>query len=224
MACCAIALASLFAGGEASAKAPPGFWEKSLRSFKAQDEKDRTKGGVVFVGSSSIRGWHLPSAFPTLQAANRGLGGAQIDDVLGFTEQLVLRREPKVVVFYAGENDLGAGATPERVLGDYRAFVGLVHARLPKTQILFISIKPSPVLRGVWHRARESNRLVEEFTASDARLRYIDVASAMLSESGKPRRELFVDDGLHMNAAGYRLWRRIVAPVVQAALAAPAAP
>lgn len=215
-----IALTSL-AAGDASAKAPPGFWEKSLRSFKAQDEKDRTKGGVVFVGSSSIRGWHLPSAFPSLHAANRGLGGAQIDDVVGFTEQLVLRREPKVVVFYAGENDLGAGATPDRVVGDYRAFVGLVHARLPKTQILFISIKPSPVLRSVWNRARESNRLVEEFTATDPRLRYIDVATAMLSESGKPRRELFVEDGLHMNAAGYRLWRKIVAPVVQAALSTP---
>ena len=77
------------------------------------------------------------------------------------------------------------------------------------------------MLRSVWNRARESNRLVEEFTATDPRLRYIDVATAMLSESGKPRRELFVEDGLHMNAAGYRLWRKIVAPVVQAALSTP---
>lgn len=215
------AFASLALAPAANAKAPPGFWEKSLRSFKAYDAKSPTKGGVVFVGSSSIRRWSLTRAFPALPAVNRGLGGAHIDDVIGFVEPLVLSRAPKVVVFYAGENDIGAGATPERVLADYRTFVGLVHARLPKTTIVFLSIKPSPVLRHAWARARESNRLVEEFSASDARLRYVDVASPMLGPNGKPRRELFVKDGLHMNDAGYRLWNERVAPVVQAALTEP---
>lgn len=206
---------------EASAKTPVGFWEKSLRAFRSYDAKNPTKGGVVFVGSSSIRRWSIARAFPSLPAVNRGLGGAHIDDVIGYVELLVLSRAPKVIVFYAGENDIGAGATPERILDDYRTFAGLVHARLPATTIVFLSIKPSPVLRHAWPRAREANRLVEAFSASDARLRYVDVASPMLGPTGKPRRELFVKDGLHMNDAGYRLWNELVTPVVQAAFTAP---
>lgn len=205
---------------DACAKAPPGFWEKSFRLWEGQDKKHPpARGGVVFVGSSSIRLWPTAASFPSLAALNRGLGGAQIDDVVQFTERLVLAYEPKVVVFYAGENDIGAGAAPDRVLADYRTFVGLVQARLPETRIVFISIKPSVALRALWHRAQEANRLVAIYSATDQHLRYIDVSTAMLSPAGKPRPELFVDDGLHMNAAGYRLWTRIVTPVIEAALA-----
>lgn len=34
----------------------------------------------------------------------------------------------------------------------------------------------------------------------------------MLDAAGQPRDELFIDDRLHMNAAGYALWRGIIAP------------
>lgn len=215
-----VALAVLGGARDARAKAPAGFWEKSLRSFAKQDKKsDASKHGVLFVGSSSIRLWQTAASFPALPTVNRGLGGAHIDDVISLAERLVFPREPKVVVFYAGENDIGAGAAPEEVLADYRTFVTLVHARLPETKVLFLSIKPSVALRHVWPRAKETNRLVSELCSTDPRLLFVDVATPMLSAAGKPRAELFTEDGLHMNAAGYRVWNAIVAPIVQAAFA-----
>lgn len=218
-------LSLLFALGispNASGRAPDGFWDKLLQSFATQDKANATgKGGVVFVGSSSIRLWPIARSFPGLRAVNRGLGGARIDDVNHYVERLVLPYEPKVVVFYAGENDLGGGATPERVLSDYRAFVGLVQARLPAARIVFISIKPSPVLRSHWPKVREANRLIGQFCEGDKRLRFVDVTTAMIGAAGRPRDDLFNDDGLHMNAEGYRLWTRIVTPVVEAALSEP---
>lgn len=219
-ACLVILGALLCVPRAAEGRQPDGFWDKSFRSWAAQDKKrPPAKGGVVFVGSSSIRMWPTASSFRRLAILNRGLGGAHIDDIQRFVDRLVLAYEPKVVVFYAGENDIGAGATPGRVLRDYRTFVGQVHARLPQTRIVFLSIKPSVLLRRAWPRAREANRLVEEFCATDPRLRYVDVATPMLGPSGRPRRELFRDDGLHMNERGYELWTRIVAPVVEQELA-----
>ena len=223
VACGALALACALAiGSNAAARQPDGFWQGSFRSWAAEDKKDTPpKGAIVFVGSSSIRLWPIARSFPVLPARNRGLGGAQIDDVNHFVEPLVLKYEPKVVVFYAGENDIGAGAAPERILDEYRSFVGLVHAKLPSTRIVFISIKPSPVLQARWSRAKEANRRVEQFCATDKRLRYVDVATSMLGPNAKPRGELFTDDGLHMNASGYRLWTRILTPVVESAFAEP---
>lgn len=221
-ACLLSATALLSVSPAASARQPAGFWQKSFRSWEAHDRKHPPpKGGVVFVGSSSIRMWPTAASFPRLPALNRGLGGAHIDDVEHFVERLVLSYEPKVVVFYAGENDIGAGATPERVLTDFRGFVTLVRDELPQTHIVFISIKPSVVLRHLWSKVQEANRLIEELCAGDARLLYLDVASHMLDAKGKPRRELFLDDGLHMNANGYRIWTQVVAPAVESALAQP---
>lgn len=206
---------------EASALAPGGFWEKSFRAWSAQDRKSSAKGGVLFVGSSSIRLWPLASSFPSLPTVNRGLSGSHVDDVLHFADKLVFPYEPKVVVVYAGENDIGAGAAPTRVFDEYRTFVKLVRARLPETRVVLLSIKPSVIHRPLWGEMREANRLIEEFAATDPMLRYVDVATSMLGPTGGPRRELFQEDGLHLNAAGYALWTKLVAPVIEAALAPP---
>ena len=215
-----VALTVLGGAGDVGARAPAGFWQKSLLGFAKQDKKrDAPKHGVVFVGSSSIRLWKTATSFPTLPTVNRGLGGARIDDMIGLADRLVFPREPKVIVFYAGENDIGAGATPQQVLADYRTFVRLVRARLPNVTMLYLSIKPSLALRHAWPRAKEANRLIAGLCEADPTLLYVDVATPMLSATGKPRPELFRKDGLHMNEAGYRVWNGVVAPVVQAAFA-----
>jgi lysophospholipase L1-like esterase len=103
------------------------------------------------------------------------------------------------------------------VLSDFRAFVRKIHAELPETRVLFIAIKPS-VAR--WHladRIREANQLVESFTRGDDRLGYIDVFTPMLGPDGRPRAELLVGDGLHLNDEGYKLWTSLVRPHLAAA-------
>jgi lysophospholipase L1-like esterase len=130
----------------------------------------------------------------------------------------VLPYEPRVIVFYAGDNDIAAGASPEIVLFDFHTFVELVHDKLSDTRILFLSIKPSPVRHELWGRMQEANRLIESLCSGDYRLRYVDVATAMLDAEGNPRRELFLEDGLHMNTLGYRLWTEVVSPVVEQSL------
>lgn len=205
---------------EAGFRQPKGFWDKSFRAWAAQDKRrPPAKGGVLFVGSSSIRLWPTSTAFYWVKSINRGLGGAHLYDIHKFMDVLVFQYEPRVIVFYAGENDIGAGSEPERILAGYRTFVERVHARLPETRIIYLSIKPSVLLRTSWPRAEEANRLVKEFGATDTRLRYVDVATPMLGPNGRPRRELFREDGLHMNAEGYRIWSSVVGPVVEHALA-----
>lgn len=201
----------------AATAAPADQWADAMAAFDRKDrEKPLPPGGIVFVGSSSIGGWDLERFFPGLPVINRGFGGSQIIDSVNHADLLVIRHTPRVVVFYAGDNDLAAGKTPEEVSRDYRAFVAKVHASTPQTRILFIGIKPS-IDR--WHligNVRKANDLIRTFSESDDRLGFVDVDGPMLGWDGKPRRELLKEDGLHLTEKGYELWTMLVRPFLDA--------
>jgi lysophospholipase L1-like esterase len=107
---------------------------------------------------------------------------------------------------------VAAGKTPERVREDFQAFVKAVHAPLPRTRILFIAIKPSVQRWKLFETQRKANALIEAYCKQDERLTYLDVVKPMLGADGKPRPELFVKDGLHLNADGYQLWNSLLKP------------
>jgi len=188
-------------------------WEPKIRQFEEQDKKEMPPaGGILFVGSSSIVGWKVDECFPGLPVINRGFGGSQIADSVHFADRIVLPYRPKIVVLYAGDNDVAAGKSPERALRDYRQFVAEVHAGLPETRIVFVAIKPSIRRWNLVDKMREANRLIRAAAEKDKRLVYVDVDGPMIGDDGKPRPELFKSDGLHLNAQGYKLWSALVLP------------
>lgn len=212
----ALTVCALAAAGESVPQAQTDRWAKEMAAFDQADEKGGpAPGGVVFVGSSSIRLWDLPRWFPGLPVTNRGFGGSEIADAVRHADRLVIRHAPRVVIFYAGDNDLANGKTPETVAADYRAFVARVHAALPETRIAFIGIKPSVQRWGLIERVREANRLVRAFAAGNDRLGFVDVDGPMLGWDERPRPELLAADGLHLSDEGYALWTTLVMPFVK---------
>ena len=145
-----------------------------------------------------------------LPAVNRGFGGSQAFQAVFYADQLVNADKPSRVVFYEGDNDIYTGKSPEAFLEECRKFTAKVHAALPKTRIYFLSIKPSPSRAGKLETYKRANALLQAYTATDPRLAYIDVASAMYDQSGQIRRDIFGPDLLHMNAAGYAIWTDII--------------
>jgi lysophospholipase L1-like esterase len=208
--------AALLLGAVRPVFVPQDKWAKEMTAFDEQDKKDPAIGGIVFVGSSSIRLWDLEKSFPEMAALNRGFGGSEIPDSVNHVDLLVIRHKPRTVIFYAGDNDIATGHTPQQVFSDYKSFVGKVHAALPQTRIAFIGIKPSIQRWALIDKIRAANALVREFAASDDRLGYIDVDGPMLGWDEKPRKDLFVQDGLHMTPKGYELWTVLVRPFLAA--------
>jgi len=192
-------------------------FEPEIQKLEAADRASPPRAGeVVFVGSSSIRMWQtLEADFPGLAVVNRGFGGSELSDAVQFADRIVVPHKPRVVVLYAGDNDLEAGKTPAQVFKDFQSFVELIHRRLPVARIVFISIKPSVARVKIMDKARETNRLVRDYTRGNDKLDYVDVFTPMLDASGQPRPELFLEDGLHMNAKGYAIWRDLIRPVIQ---------
>jgi lysophospholipase L1-like esterase len=189
-----------------------GPFEDEIESFEASDKIDPpAKGGIVFVGSSSIRLWpNLATDFPGVNVVQRGFGGSELWQVVNYAPRIVLPYSPARIVLYAGDNDLAAGRSPEQILNDYQNFVALVHRALPTTRIAFVSIKPSGARWALVDKIRRANRLVREYSSSDPTLTYIDVFAPMLRDDGLPRRELFAADSLHLNPIGYALWRNLL--------------
>jgi lysophospholipase L1-like esterase len=192
-------------------------WDAAFSAFAADDASHpHPAGGVLFVGSSSIRLWNdLEDQFKDLPVViKRGFGGSQLSDCVKNLNRLVVRYRPRTVLVYAGDNDLAAGTTPDEVLRRFDAFVDGVHRELPDTEIAYISIKPSPLRIGLLRQIRETNALIRDYTAGHRNVAFIDVYTPMLDASGQPRRELFRADALHLNADGYALWKRVIAPHV----------
>lgn len=189
-------------------------WRSSLEAFAAADlQRTPEAGGVVFVGSSSIRLWNdLETSFSDHPVViKRGFGGSRLVDCVNLVNRLVLPYRPRMVVVYAGENDLAEGAAPQQVLERFTAFVRLIKAELPESRIAFVSIKPSPLRAGLMPAVQQTNALIQAYSQTEPRLDFIDVYSHMLDASGQPRDELFSRDRLHLNAQGYDLWREIIA-------------
>lgn len=197
-----------------AATAAPERWAKEIDALTVSDATNPPPaGGVVFVGSSSIRLWKtLAEDFPGVTAINRGFGGSELADSGFYLDRIVLAYQPRLVVLYAGENDINGGKSPETVLADFQAFRAKLHAALPATKLIYLSIKESPSRARMSSLFQATNELIAADCATDPRCTFVDVNTAMLDASGGTRPELFVKDQLHMNADGYAIWKRELAP------------
>ncbi|MEI9892864.1 MAG: SGNH/GDSL hydrolase family protein [Chthoniobacter sp.] len=191
---------------------PLAKWEPEIAAFETKDQQNPPpKGGIVFVGSSSIRKWTtLAADFPHHRVLNRGFGGSQLIDSVHFADRIVLPYEPRMIVLYAGSNDLHAGKSPDQVFADFQAFVEKIRAKLPRTEIAFISIAGNPSRWAEVEKVKATNGLIESYIKDKPDMKFINVFPRMLGSDGQPRPEIFVADRLHMNAEGYKLWTEIV--------------
>jgi lysophospholipase L1-like esterase len=192
-------------------------WEKEVAAYEEADRASAPpKGEIVFVGSSTIRLWDLAASFPDLKTVNRGIIGSEIADATRLVDRLVTPHAPRIVVVYAGDNDI-MGITSEQVTINFERFVRAVHARLPAARILYVGIKPSLLRWGQVDRMRAANAAIEQFCERDDRLGFVDVDHAMLGWDEKPRPELYVEDGLHLTPTGYQILTALVRPFLTSA-------
>ena len=186
-----------------------------IRAFAEYDRKNTPpKGAVLFVGSSSIRMWATVTSFPQWTVINRGFGGSQITDVLHYFDHVVTPYDARAIVFYAGDNDVAEGRTPEQVCDSFSEFVQRVRVRQATVPIFFLAIKPSAARWHMWPQAQRANELVRDYCGRGPHLHYVDVASILLGADGRPDPSLYMPDALHLNEAGYAAWTRLLTRVL----------
>lgn len=194
----------------------PDLHKERVELFVAQDkEAPAAPGGIIFAGSSAITRWNadLPKDFEDFDIIVRGFGGSTIADHAHFADKTILPHLPRQVVFYAGEQDIVSGRSPEGVLEDFERFATLVREGSPQTQILYIGITPGPRRKALQEAASQTNVLLKAYCESQDNLTYID-AAALLDKDGQPRPELYEESGLHLNKEGYAALASLLKPLL----------
>lgn len=194
----------------------PERWESAIAEFEKWDAKNTPpRDAVLFVGSSSMVMWKSAKDFAEYPIINRGFGGSEIEDSTFYAERIIAPYKPRVIVFYAGDNDTAAGKSVERIHADFDAFVAKVRSFAPPTPIVFLSIKPSRSRWHLWPVAKSANEAIEQTCkkAADGLLQFVDVATVLLDKgTGEPIDDFFVSDKLHLSSAGYAKWNEILRP------------
>jgi lysophospholipase L1-like esterase len=199
---------------ELSAQQPldPNRWESTMQKFEAEDKANPpSKGGIVFIGSSSIARWtNLAESFPDLKVVNRGFGGSEMSESAKYAPRVVVPRAPRIVVLYTGENDLNRGLTPDAVAADFATFATTVRTALPATRIVVIGLKPSLLRWKLRDAMHQTNKMIRTRCASDRNCVYVDPWPSMIGKDGTPKPEFFVEDGLHLTPEGYKAWTEML--------------
>lgn len=178
---------------------------------------------VVFYGDSITDIWKLADFFPGKPYLNRGIGGQTTPQMLVRFRQDVINLQPKVVVFLAGTNDIAGNTGPMRnedIEANLASMAELAHRH--GIQVVFSSILP---VHNYTDRSKDFfaqrpmarilalNEWIKGYCAGSGDT-YLDYFSALVDDKGLLKKEL-ADDGLHPNAAGYK----IMAPLAEAAIA-----
>jgi lysophospholipase L1-like esterase len=205
----------LFSFGILQAQTSPAFWQEIVAFKKKDSAQMPPTNAILFVGSSSFARWQdVGNYFPEYTIINRGFGGSILTDVIRYTYDIILPYQPKQVVIYCGENDLASvdSISSVEAYNRLKTLFGMIRTNLPKTNIAFISMKPSPSRANVQYKMKEANKLIKTFISAQINASFIDIYDAMLDNKGQMREELYVSDRLHMKPAGYAIWKKAITP------------
>jgi lysophospholipase L1-like esterase len=190
-------------------------FQKEIDEIKSKDSAYRDKKVILFTGSSTIRMWkNLSSAYPGQTVVNHGFGGSTMKDLLYFTNDLVLRYQPTKIFIYEGDNDLNNAESAKQILSSADSVLQLIRKKFPEVPVYFISAKPS---KARWHLKENYeafNNELKQFTATRKNTYFIDLWTPMLDKNGVVLQDIFINDGLHMNARGYEIWQKEIGKFV----------
>lgn len=192
-------------------------FEEEIKAFETADANMMpAEGSILFVGSSSIRLWStLQDDFAPMPVINRGFGGSTIPEVNYYAERIVHKYNPSLIVFYCGENDIAEEHPPAIVFQDFKKFIGETEKNLAGVPVVYISAKPSPSRWALWRKYETLNGMIKQFANARPNLHFVDIGPTLLGKNGEPDPNLFVEDKLHMNGAGYAKWTEVLRPVVE---------
>jgi len=187
-----------------------------IQHFKKMDSTQApAKNSILFIGSSSFTKWtDVQSYFPAYPIINRGFGGSTLPDVIQYANEIIFPYHPKQIVIYCGENDIASAdsITAPIVFERFKQLFLLIRNKLPKVSIAFVSLKPSPSRQKYWTKMEDANLLIKSYVSKQSKANFIDVYHAMFTADGNVMTDIFLDDNLHMNAKGYAIWQKIIAP------------
>ncbi len=187
-----------------------------IEQFKKLDKLHQPPtNAILFIGSSSFTKWtDVNNYFPGFTIVNRAFGGSTLPDLIYWYRDIVTPYHPRQIVIYCGDNDLASSdnITADSVFERFRVLFELIRTNLPAENIVYVSIKPSPSRARLMEKMEKANLLIQTYLSLNSHASFVDIYHKMLNSDGKIMSDIFLEDSLHMNAKGYAIWQKAIAP------------
>ena len=196
----------------------PMYWQEIQNFKKIDSESAPPKNAILLIGSSSFTKWQdVNDYFLGKTIINRGFGGSRLTDLNDYSEDLLLPYQPKQIIIYCGENDFADNPKLEAdvVVDRFKSFYKKIRKKFPNIEVDFISIKYSPSREHLWPLMRVANQQIAKFMWREKNAEFIDITRIMADKNRAIRKELFVEDMLHITPEGYRLWSIVMTPYMK---------
>jgi len=210
------AILALTGNSQAQSATTKHQFEKNVRAYEDADKTTPPPhGAILLAGDSQFFRWKtLQEDLPGYTLINRGIDAFKLSDLVYFADRLVLPYQPRLIILHVGGNDVHNGRSPEDVLAEFKEFVARVRTTLPEVPIAFSSLTPGPGRLAEADLRRRTNQVIKDYVATQKNLHFIDLWEAMLTPEGQPREDLWVEDRVHPNHAGYQLRVKIMRPLL----------
>lgn len=196
----------------------PMFWQ-DIQNFKKLDqETPPAKDAILLIGSSSFTKWtDVGNYFPDKTIINRGFGGSRLTDLNFYANDLLNPYQPKQIIIYCGENDFADNdkLKAKEVVNRFKEFYTKIRQKFPDIEVDYISIKYSPSREKLWPKMKAANKKIAAFMKKEPNAEFIDITKVMQDANGNVRKDLFVEDMLHITPEGYRLWTSVMNPYMK---------
>lgn len=185
-------------------------FENQIENFRRFDNRNTLAANpILFIGSSSIVYWETAKSFPNLPVINRGFGGASLAEIMHYYDDVIKKYSPSVLVVYC-DIDIERGEAPGVAVNAFKELVNKVQKDFPQTQIILLSMKPTLIDDFIGKDVRKNkaicNQQLNAYCKEVQNLHFTDISHAMFNPDGKLRSDIFLADGMHLNALGYTLW------------------
>jgi len=181
-------------------------------------ERERKQGSVVFAGDSLIARWRtLAEDLPGVPVANRGIDAEVTRGLLFRFKEDVLDLHPKAIVLLIGTNDLSAQQDLQQTRGNIVDMLDMAERASPNAPIVLCTLPPRDNPKSVIDPKRliELNKLIASMAEGHKSVVVLDLYTLFSDPDGSPHAAYFVDDRLHMSAAGQKHFRDVLVPVLK---------
>jgi lysophospholipase L1-like esterase len=152
----------------------------------------------------------VQSYFPDYNVINNGFGGSHFSDLLYFYNEMIFKPAPEILFIYEGDNDMAGNKKPKKILKEAKELTEKIQRDLPETRIIFISPKPSIARVHLKNKYITFNNKLERYSNRTKNADFANVWTPMLDKQGNVFKDIFLEDGLHMNKKGYDIWGKVI--------------
>ena len=184
-----------------------------IESFRELNKQDQPDNALLFIGSSSIRLWETlaqdMAPYPVIQ---RGYGGAHLRDAIFFPDALLGNHQPAMIIGFIANDIKGdvADEKPAKVKRLFKFFLKQLRERQPNVPFLWVEITPTKSRWKQWDAIAKVNKKIKAYCERTPNLYFVETAKSFLNKKGRPKTELFIEDQLHLNEAGYVVWSTLI--------------